>query len=352
VPISADNSASLVYLGRLTQPEAEMPASLFHHAISQDGRRLIALSDALMLGWSIETGEMLFATSRLEMGRVFFGEPESGRAWGVTADGTVILFDAETGTGIDNFPGIPSFSGAVAHHPGRGLLALGGQDGAVKVWDPLARRALATLSVTDRAISALAFMPDGETLLAAAEGNVHHFRIADRTRLGERTLERVSRITAIAVSPDGGLAALATDINIALWSPENADQVLILDVGGGGAAQGVVFSHDGVLVAGGSRVSGWAIWSIATRGLMARLPGTDGRVIGTFAPGTALLLTAGLDRGVSLWNAALADGTTIPQAVLDVPTRRIADAAWTPDGSRLLLFDAGGAVYVWGVGAG
>jgi WD40 repeat protein len=352
IPITAQNSASLMYLGRLTQPADEPPASLFQHAIDPSGTRLIALSDSLMFGWSLETGALLFSTSRLDMGWVFFGTPESGRAYGVTTDGTVIVFDAETGAGIDNFPGIPSMSGVLAHHPARGLLALGGLDGSVKIWDVLARRALATIDLGDRPISALVFLPDGESLLAASGETVRHLRIADRALLAERTLARISRITRIAVSPDGSRAALATDLNVTLWSPASPDQTFALDVGSGGASQGVVFSSDGAFVAAGSQVSGWTIWGIGGQQMLARLPGTDGRVNGVFIPGAPLLLTTGIDRSVSLWNAALADSTSIPQAELNVGTRRIVNAAWTADASRLLLFDAGGAVYVWGVGAG
>ena len=67
---------------------------------------------------------------------------------------------------------------SVAFAP-NGMLASGGQDGAVKLWDADTRQTLATLEGKAGEVSAVAFSPDGEILAAGSWGgavklwNVH-----------------------------------------------------------------------------------------------------------------------------------------------------------------------------------
>jgi len=349
VPVTADNIARISYQTRLTQPESETPATLFDHALNRDGTRLVGINDALMFAWDVVSGDLRFTTARLDVVRVFFSS-DSAHIYGISAAGAVIRFDANDGAGVGQFSGIDGASGVTAYDPARGLLALGALDGRVKVWDVAAGVALATVTAGDSAVTGLTFTPDGESVVAAVGSTLRRIAWRDRTITAERTIARAQALTQVVSSPDGAWIGAATDFNVVLWSLTDPGRALALDSRVGGASQLLTFSSDGRYLVAGSRAVGMTVWDIGGGEQMARLPLTSASSIaGAFVPGAPLLITTGLDLGVRAWDVAGIDGQTINQAVLDVGTTRIHSAAWTPDARRLLLFDAGGAVYVWGV---
>jgi hypothetical protein len=91
---------------------------------------------------------------------------------------------------------------------------------------------------------------------------------------------------------------------------------------------------------------------VETRSLAARLPNSSGnQIAAAFSPNGALLLTSVLGRGAVLWNLTDLDGQTVEQAALDVATAQVYRVHWTSDGRLLVLFDAVGAIYAWGIGS-
>ena len=121
--------------------------------------------------------------------------------------------------------GEPPATQTMAFSPNRNVLALAGTDGAVRLWDVLARRRLSILSTQmhrraghDARPVCLAFSPDGNLLAAGhVDGAIHLF---DLTR-GEEIkvkLRHEEMVSCLAFSPDGGtLASGGTDTNLKLW---------------------------------------------------------------------------------------------------------------------------------------
>ncbi|MBK8022756.1 MAG: hypothetical protein IPK19_15315 [Chloroflexi bacterium] len=346
--IRLDNAARLAYLGRLTQPET--PGTLFSAALSPDGTRLAGINDTLLMGWNLIDGALLFQTSRQGITRVYYS-PDKTEIYGVTEAALVLVFNADTGAVVDSFEGIEQFSQVSAFDPFNGWLALGGQDGTVKVWDPFERTALATLQAHTAPVTGLAFSPDGsEVISAGGDRMLRRHRWSDRVRVAEREIGRAATLYGLTASPAGDWIVVSTDFNATLWSVADPAQVVSLETGQGGANQFMTFSPDGRYLVAGNRVNGLSVWNIADARLAARLPNTASiRTAAAFSPDSSMLVTASLDVGVSLWNLQQVTSETINQASLDVGTTRIHDVAWTSDERLLLLFDAGGAVYLWGV---
>lgn len=350
-PVSINNVANLRYLGRLDQPGTL--STIFAYAISPDSTRLVGLNNDEMLAWDLVTGSQLFQTARSEVTHVFYA-PDKTEIYGIDGDGTVGVFDANTGAIKTTFPGNDSHSSGAAFSPDEGWLAVSGVDGTIKVWDTYARQSLVTITpeTNSSEITALAFSPDGERLSSAGvDGVVRVWHWRDRQQVAETTLDTAMRVGLLTFSPDANTLAIGTNLNAQLWSLTDTTQRSVLDTGQGGASEILKFATDGRFLLAGNRDTGLSLWNLATSALAARLPNTQGMsVSSSFSPDGSLLLTTVLGGQVTLWNLVQLTNETVGQSRIDVGTDRILTVEWTDDGRLLLFFDSAGPVYLWGVG--
>ena len=150
------------------------------------------------------------------------------------------------------------------------------------------------LHETDRVIVAVAFTPDGESLVAADHGGT--VRIWDTNTWSlEETLE-FPDITAMDVSHDGRLLALgfgrsaSPDSGIVLWDFQSRTYRRTLR---GHRPMAVAFSPDGRTLASTSQLHDVVLWDVATGKPMQTFAGHAGSVLGAAfsADGTRLATT-------------------------------------------------------------
>lgn len=339
-PITLDNAARLGYLGRLDPPDEV--ATWFDVALTPDATTLAAINVAQIAAWDLRTGENLFYTARGDVNRLFIA-PTQTELYGVTSTGTVNIYNARTGAQIGSFVGAQAFTGVVAWDAARGRIAFGNTEGVITVWDAATRRPLAGFDGHDGQIFALAFAPDGERLASTALDHV--------TALWDwRNAERIDAVEASDVlrldfMPDGTGLAAGIGSAVQLWT--FGAEPVTLQTGGSDV---LLFSRDGRYLLAGGRSVGLTLWNAATQTYIGGLPDTSGEnVSAAFSPEGSLLLTATLNQAVYLWNLTTITGTTLSQALLDTGTRQIHRIQWSDDGRLLLLFDAVGAIYLWGI---
>jgi len=139
---------------------------------------------------------------------------------------------------------------SVAFSPDGRLLASGGEDQTMRLWDPATGECLRTLNGHDGSVNWVAFSPDGR-LLATASGD-RTVRLWDPAT-GEclRTLTGHDRnLWSVAFSPDGRLLATASGWVVQLWDPATSQLRRALDAHN--SITGMAFSPDGWLLATGS----------------------------------------------------------------------------------------------------
>lgn len=350
--ISQENVPQAEYIGRLDPPGE--PSSIFAYTFSPDGTQLAALDSNLMMMWDLITGERVFDAPRQNMSYYYFS-PDKDEVYGINLEGRVRAYETSNAEAQRTYTGHPQFNGAHVFDDDGGLLAMGGFDGTVRVWDTREDLSLVTIDAHPLSINVMAFSPDRRYLATGADDS--RVRIWDwraRQQITEIDLAG-SVLSALAFDPDNRRLAVATTENISLWTVigvDEADFEFTLLTGEGGATDVMTFSDNGQYLVNGGGIISMNVWDAETGDLLALLPDVGGqRTSAAFHPTSNLLLTATLDGPVQLWNLDQInrEAGTIAGGVLNVPSERIIDVDWSPDGFQMLFFDASGSVFVWGI---
>lgn len=345
-PITANNVASVALLGRLDQPEVS--STLFDHIISPDATRLAALNNEEILAWNLLTGELIFRTARNSMTRLFYASDKT-ELYAVDPNALVLILDTETGSTVTTLAGHSAYAGVIAYDAENDRMALGGTDGTVKVWGMFERQSLVTLNAHSAPITALAFASDGTQLVTTSgdgTGRVWDWQISQQVAEANIGSDLAQRI---AFAPDGGQIALGTQRGARLWSLTDPALSRPLAIEGG-ANQILLYAPTGDILVGGTRSNGLTLWNPRNGTRLGTLPEVQGSQISAdFSPDGVMLITSALGGSITLWDLTQVDEQTLNRADLPLGTSQIYAVQWTEDSRLLLLFDATGPVYAWGI---
>jgi WD40 repeat protein len=279
---------------------------------------------------------------------------------------------------------------ALAWSPDGKLLASGGHDPLVRLWDPRSGQEVRSISGHQgRSVWSLAFSPDGKTLVSVGGGQAQVWDAAEGREL-RRLGKANSHLSHAIFSPDGKRLVITEMCSLRLWATDTwleGDRLWHKEVGGGA----VTFSEDGRLLASGDGMGDIVVWDLPARGSRRFSGGPpcvggvalspDGRVLaaagtgGTVVAwevetGTLLFRLQGEARGPAVNSVAFSpDGKTLAAAgqgtgvrLLEADTRRELSrfgepdqdfrvVAFAPDG-KALASCVGSAVRVWDLATG
>jgi WD40 repeat protein/serine/threonine protein kinase len=187
------------------------------------------------------------------------------------------------------------------------------------------------------------FSPDGELFACASNWGVVRVVQLSSGQTTDVMHAHTGRIHALAFSPDGRtLVTGAADSIAKLWDVARRPDPLLTAHPGGASA--VAFSPDGRRLASGGDNGLVRLWDPTTRALLADLPGHVGRVPAlAFSPDGRWLASAGADRTVRLWDTAAKTEPTVLRGHTDL----VSTVKFSPDGHTIISGSRDGTVRFW-----
>jgi WD40 repeat protein len=252
----------------------------------------------------------------------------------------------------------------VAFHP-KGKVAASAAGNQVHLWDPATGKSVKTvlnLGKTDKPVKAVAYSPDGKRLAVGADDGVLRVIDSESGKEVYASPSRNARIERVCYSPNGKLVALGDSAGqVAVYVPEGrmGGNPLAMSVQGADIPEitGVAFSGDGAAVfssgrdgkvrlTAGPTPDGGSAPNTATK--LRDFVGHTGPITGlAVTPDGAQLVTGGEDRTVRVWDTKTGKQLRSFQG----HATKVTAVAVRSDGRQVASAAEDGAVRVWDLNA-
>ena len=242
---------------------------------------------------------------------------------------------------------------SVVFSPDSKILASGGVDNSIKLWDVASGQELMTLTGHSFGVASVAFSPDGKILVSgSADKTIKFWDVASGREL--RTLTgHATGVRSVSFTPDGRiLASGSLDRTIKFWDVASGQELRTL-TGHSSWVTSVAFSPDGKILASSSRDKTIKLWEVASGRELRSFTGHSESVASVaFSPDGRLLASSSLDKTIKLWD--LASGREL--RTLSGYSLWVASVAFSPDSRILAISNSSNTsappIRLWDVGSG
>ena len=352
------------FLNRLAHPAVRVVGHMGRGdvravAVSPDGRLVAAAgAERTIHVWSPDPPvERLVLRGHTDQVFGLAFSPTGDRLVSGGLDGRILAWNPTTGQELPSPPprAMPVF--AVAFGPGGRWYAVAAQRRTVAVYEAATGRLLVEREMEHDWCTDVAVSRTGDrVVLQAGGGQATVFRVGDRDGDGlpDALADPVvcpghfGWTSAVALSPDGQLAASAGDGLAWVWDTTTGDDRQVIRAHDG-CVLDVAFSADGRELATSGRDGLIRTWSVADGRPLKRFAGHGDWVHAVCWTPDGRLVTGGKEGGVRLWQTGPADGTEAVRLPLPAASSAV---VYHPDGRRLAVAGNDGRVRVWDDGVG
>jgi WD40 repeat protein len=320
-------------------------------AFSPDGRQIATVShDGTLRLWSATVGQPMRGPDP-ELWHVAFS-PHGQRVAATAASGGRLLEQWDVGSGQPQPPlTVGGWGGKEFAYVGSGRIVTAAADGTVQVWDANTGQPLQPpvhINIAPAEVGAFAFSSDGRMVASGRldDGTVALWDVATGRERGQPMTADFSNesVYGLAFSPDGHRLVASYNEGLRLWNTDTTqpDGTAMTDGGTENPVTAVAFSRDGTTVAAGREDGAVELWNPDTRKQLPDSPlrGHTGMVRSVAFGVAHQLASGGIDGTVRLWDTATGQPAAAPQTGPDV----ITSVAVSPDGRLAAQSSLDGAV--------
>lgn len=337
-----------VSTGHATPKQPGPPGMFRTFTLSPDGQRVIMASDdSAVRGWDSRTGRNLSVLRGHTKYVRNMAITREGR-YLVTAsdDGTARVWDTATGVAmnvLNSRPGQISSVGLSAD--GKSIVTVNDQS-VVQVWDTVTGEKRATLSAEAQKnfVDAAVLSPDGRFVITVNDYDAIlwdlttatvHGKIVDKpTMVLHDPANKVTDkpVWTAAFSPDGKAALVSGGEGVQVWQVEPVRPLVVLE-GHAARASRAEFSPDGKLILTAGSQNSVGLWDAGTGKFVRQLSGHTRAVLSaSFSPDGQFIVTASDDRTARVWET----NTGRALAVMEGHSGKVTDAVFSSDGKHIL----------------
>lgn len=355
---------------------------VFSLAFSPDGRLLASGSeDHLIRVWDIKTGQLLNILSghRDTVRAVAFSPQHYTPSWeqrksasktlklryrlaSGSYDGTVRLWDVDSGECLTIGADHQHWVWSVAFSPDGRYLASGSSDRTVKLWDANTGKCLKSLEGHSQTVRTVAFSMDGQTLASGSDDQsirLWHQHTGEALRVLKGHSSWISSIAFSPISEEFSegvgclLASGSEDQSVRLWDTRTSRCLKTLQ-GHSNGVWCVAFSADGTQIASGSQDGMIRFWDSQTGTYISGLQAHSSWVWSVaFSPNspdqtTSLLASGSEDQTLKLWDTRTGKNVRTMRGHQDV----VFSVVFSPDGHTLFSGSLDSSIKRWDVFTG
>ena len=257
-------------------------------------------------------------------------------------DNAIILWDIDGRRQLNTFTQHSDWVKSVAFSPGGRILVSASLDGFVRLWELSSNRRAITLKHSDY-VESVAFSPDGRMLASAgSDGSVRLWNVSKTQSITTIAGHR-GGVSSVAFSPDGRMLASASyDGTLKVWSVSGSEIRSLTGHKGGAGVLSVAFSPDGRMLASGSKNNTIKLWAIPSGKALATFEHDYVESI-AFSPDGKMFASASADYTVKLWSTS----SHAELVSLKGHRNRVTSVAFSPGGETLASGSRDGTILVW-----
>ncbi|NEP22522.1 caspase family protein, partial [Moorena sp. SIO3I6] len=319
-------------------------------AFSPDGKQILSGSDdGTVRLWDTETGQLIHTLEgHTDTVYEIAFSPDGQQILSGSSDNTVRLWDTETGQLIHTLEGHTSLVSDIAFSPDGKQILSGSWDTTVRLWDTETGLTLHTLEGHTSRVEAIAFSPDGKQILSGSHDNTVRLWDTDSGTLIHTLEGHTSFVTEIAFSPDGKqILSGSHDNTVRLWDTDSGTLIHTLESPTDWITD-IAFSPDGKQIISGSNDNTVCLWDTESGQLIHKLEGHIKNQLSSvtdiaFSPDGQQILSGSKDSTVRLWDTD--SGTLIH--TLEGHTSEVSEIAFSPDGKQIISGSLDNIVRLW-----
>ncbi|MBD2606491.1 CHAT domain-containing protein [Scytonema hofmannii FACHB-248] len=264
-------------------------------------------------------------------------------------DGTVKLWDVNSGKEINTLKGHTSNVIGVSFSPDGKTLASTSEDHTVKLWDVNSGREIKTLKGHTDNVIGVNFSPDGKTLASASEDYTVKLWDVNSGKEIKTLTGHTDYVWSVSFSPDGKtLASASNDKTVKLWDRDSGREINTLK-GHTHYVSSVSFSPDGKTLASASWDKTMKLWDVNSGSEIKTLKGhTDLFTSVSFSPDGKTLASAHFGTTVELWDV----NSGMQIKTFKGHTDWGNSVSFSPDGKTLASASKDKTVKLWDINAG